>query len=190
MDTFAGLLGTGLYMNQKEVPVKKSINSNRIKRTQINGNNIYDNAKHKENKMYVDNIADARYKLADDPINTGVIPNFYNQLQSIDKNKIVKNNIENFEVDSVFSNETDCSQETISDNIDNDHMAFFKKSNMLKNVNNSTLKSISNDSTRSNQDEKNNFLNQFDELTFDNSAPPVSSNNIPHKMGKNSNITK
>lgn len=87
MDLVTGLSAVGSYMNGREVPVHDKINTLRIKRNPINGNNLYDNAKYWEYKSYVDNIANERYKLARDPIKTGVIPNFYNQLQVVEKRK-------------------------------------------------------------------------------------------------------
>lgn len=87
MDLITGLSAVGTYMNNRDAPFHDKINTLRIKRNPINGNNIYDNAKYWENKRYVDNIANDRYKLARDPMKTGVIPNFYNQLQVVEKRK-------------------------------------------------------------------------------------------------------
>ncbi|QKF93956.1 hypothetical protein QKU48_gp0498 [Fadolivirus algeromassiliense] len=89
MDLVSGLAVVGSYMNNREVPTHDKINTLRIKRNPINGNNIYNNAKYWEYKKYVDNLANERYKLARDPMKTGVIPNFYNQLQVVEKRKEV-----------------------------------------------------------------------------------------------------
>lgn len=90
MDFIGGLATIGTYMNYHNVPPHIVENKPKIKRTPINGNNIYDNAKYREYKLYVDNIADERYTLAKDPMKTGVIPNFYNQLQEVQRRDSIR----------------------------------------------------------------------------------------------------
>jgi len=85
MYILSGLIGVGSIMNNKEVQVHNNINTSRVKRTLTNGNNLYDNAKYRTIKSYENNVAYDRYKLSQDPMNTGVIPNFYNQLQTVIK---------------------------------------------------------------------------------------------------------
>ena len=67
-----------------------------------------------------------------------------------------------------------------------DHMSLFKKSNMLSNNRVHERKF-----SKQIQDENEpSYLSQFEELAFDNPSDPVSSNNIPHKMGRNSSMAK
>ena len=213
MDILSGLLGVGSIMNNKEVQVHDNINTTRVKRTPINGNNLYDNAKYRTTKRYEDNIAYDRYKLAKDPMNTGVIPNFYNQLQTVTKRKQAikeeylkqkkqkdeyrkktEKKIEGFENDSMFSDDDTLYSRRSNDgksldgslNLNNDHMAFFKRGNMLSDTSYHEKRFIN----KARNNETNGFMSQFEDIAFDNPSSPVSSNNVHNKSGNNANISK
>ena len=210
MDILSGLTTVGSYMNSRIQPSHDKINTSRLKRTPIVGSNLYDNADYRDIKSFVDNKAFDRYQLANHPEKTGVIPNFYNQLQVVEnrrkrqqdelKNRPTscptnkKNLVESFSADndSIFSDDkSSCSYSKCNEsrdaslNLDNDHMAFFKRGNMLQNQNYHVKKFIN----KTKEDEKG-FLSQFEEMAFDNPNGPVSSNNTPKKTGKYSNISR
>ncbi|QKF93955.1 hypothetical protein QKU48_gp0497 [Fadolivirus algeromassiliense] len=92
--------------------------------------------------------------------------------------------------DSVFSDEGSLhsagngSRDSL--NINNDHMAFFKKGNILQNNNYHQKKYVN----EARNEVTNGFLNQFDDLAYDNPSDPVSSNNTPHKKGNNANVAR
>jgi hypothetical protein len=200
MDILSGLFGIGSYMNSKDVPVHENINTKTIKRTPTNGSNLYSNARYDQNELYVDNVAFERYKLAENPEETGVVPNFYNQMKSVQKrDKIYQvqhakeqaakkkqqqiqnknqyaSKVEGFDNDSVFSDEgTLCSNETKgSVDMSNDYQAFFKKGNMLRDSRLHEKKFIN----KAKNDGINNFTKQFTEMAYDNNKDPVSSNGV------------
>ena|SRR5579885_3431503 len=62
--------------------------NNYIKRTPINGENIYDSHNYNLFKLYSDNLAFDRYILARNPMESGLIPNYYNQFQETEKEAI------------------------------------------------------------------------------------------------------
>lgn len=85
MDVLFGVSGLGLYISNKEEPPEDIPKIKRIQRDRINGNNIYDSVNYRLNKRLIDNIAFERYELAKDPMKSGIIPNFYNQLKEVVK---------------------------------------------------------------------------------------------------------
>jgi len=95
------------------------------------------------------------------------------------------------EMDSVFSEDSGSlyskkSLDKNSVNLNNDHMAFFKKENILKDTRLHEKKFIN----QAKNQGVNTFLSQFDELKFDNPSDPVSSNNTSHKAGKYANVSR
>jgi hypothetical protein len=85
MDIISGLGSLGIYFNNHEDEIKYTKYDNALKRTPINGINIYDNTNYVENKNYYDDLAYNRYQEAVDPKKSGIIPNFYNQFQAVAK---------------------------------------------------------------------------------------------------------
>jgi hypothetical protein len=85
MDIIAGLTSVGLYFNNHGEKVKYLDYGDILKRTPINGMNIYDSTNYVLNKKYIDDLVDKRYKLSQNPKESGLIPNFYNQLQAVEK---------------------------------------------------------------------------------------------------------
>ena len=85
MDILAGLTSLGLYFNNHEEEVKYLDYGTILKRTPINGINIYDSTNYVNNKKFVDDLVDKRYKLSQNPKESGLIPNFYNQFQAVEK---------------------------------------------------------------------------------------------------------
>ena len=83
MDIIAGLTSFGIYLNTKqEQPIDLSYDTT-IKRTPINGINIYNASNYRNNKNYIDDLAYKRYQEALNPQKTGMIPNFYNQFKDV-----------------------------------------------------------------------------------------------------------
>lgn len=83
MDVLAGLTSFGAYLDTKEVVEKNEDYGDTIKRDPINGLNVYDNWAYPEYKAYVADVAYKRYKEAENPRVSGLIPNFYNQMQEV-----------------------------------------------------------------------------------------------------------
>jgi hypothetical protein len=101
--------------------------------------------------------------------------------------------------DSIFSDDmsmkscgSTSNRSTGSLNMD-DHMAFFKKSNILRdntrgiNDNNTFKKTIIDD--KHNKGEPG-YFSQYDDLAYDNPGDPVSSNNVSGKTGKYANTSR
>src|SRR5690349_17009548 len=90
--------------------------------------------------------------------------------------------------DSVFSD--DGSLNSIGnksrDSLNNDHMAFFKKGNMLQNNNYHNQRFIN----KAKNEGVNGFMSQFEDLAYDNPTEPVSSNNTSQKIGKYGNTSR
>jgi len=83
MDIISGLTAFGTYLNTKiEKPIDNEYDTI-VKRTKINGLNIYDSTNYRNNKNYMDDLAYKRYRLSQNPKESGVIPNFYNQFKDV-----------------------------------------------------------------------------------------------------------
>lgn len=219
MDMLSGLATVGSYMNSNARPTSQKVNTGRIKRTPTNGNNLYDNSRYRQNNLYVENVADASYKLAQNTEKTGVVPNFYNQMKEVDRRKKIAYNeylkqkkdrqaylkkqkdsqrkVEGFsgDNDSVFSDDKSNlsrrsrhSNSSLNGSVDlnNDHMAFFKKSNIMQDTRLHEKKYVS----QGRQNETNGYLSQFEDLAFDNPTDPVSANSTGPRMGQYGNISK
>jgi hypothetical protein len=83
MDIIGGLVGMGTYFNNHEHKTKYLDYGKLIKRTPINGINIYDSNNYREYKNIVADLAYKRYQMSTDPKKTGIIPNFYNQYVAV-----------------------------------------------------------------------------------------------------------
>jgi hypothetical protein len=83
MDILGGLGVVGSYMGGRSFVRETKVNTHRIKRTPINGNDTYNARNYRLDKHYQDMIANNRYIQARDPMKTGIIPNFYNQMQVV-----------------------------------------------------------------------------------------------------------
>jgi len=83
MDIISGLTAFGTYLNTKiEKPIDNEYDTI-VKRTKINGLNIYDSTNYRNNKNYMDDLAYKRYRLSQNPKESGLIPNFYNQFKDV-----------------------------------------------------------------------------------------------------------
>jgi hypothetical protein len=145
---------------------------------------------------------------------TGIIPNFYNQVQSVKKRKqhAIKRGrqkekelkeelgIETFsnnDDDSVFSDDDSsysrksCGSLGSIGNLslgNGDHMAFFKRGSMIKD--NRKFEERHLRRTEPKDTNKPSFYSQFEPLEFDNPSDPVSHNNVPKKTGKYSDMRR
>jgi formaldehyde-activating enzyme involved in methanogenesis len=87
MDILAGISAFGNYINnKKEVPPPK-VNSGRVKREVVNGDNMYSSKNNVQNKKSMWKIAEGRYNKARETNNTGVVPNVYNDIQNVKKER-------------------------------------------------------------------------------------------------------
>lgn len=192
MDVLSSLTTVGKYMNKNAKKRYDKINTRRIKRTRINGENTYNSRNIRNYRRHLKSLANKNYKLAKNPEKTGVIPNFYNLAKDVKKRKIKKkdNLVESFDDDSVFSddgslysNESKGSCKSLNMT---DHTAFFKKGNMISDNKRHLRKFIN----KSKVEDGPGYLSQFHDLCYDNPGDPVSSNNVHHKTGKFGNIRR
>ena len=87
MDIVSGLAYTGKYIGNKPKPPRELIHNNQVKRTNINGTNIYQARNLGLNRRFVRNKANLRYRKSRQPMETGIIPNFYNQVKVVEKER-------------------------------------------------------------------------------------------------------
>lgn len=85
MEYALSLLFLGDHINKKQAPQVFINDSKTVKRTLTTGTNIYSSTNWRDIKNYVDKIAYDRYTAAKCPRTSGLIPNFYNQLQAVEK---------------------------------------------------------------------------------------------------------
>ena len=76
MDIATGLASIGKYIAGKEQPRKSITHNNRIKRAEINGDNVYQSRNVGLNRRLVKNKANLRYLKSANPIKSGIVPNF------------------------------------------------------------------------------------------------------------------
>lgn len=183
MDVIGTLTAMGNYFNNKQEPPSDRSNTNDIKRTRINGQNIYDSNELSKNKKIVKKIANDRYYDARSPMESGVVPNIYNQISAIEKQKSdnlkLAKNYGLLDNDSVFSDYSDDKSLKSNGSLEFDHTALFKKSNLLRDNNRNVEKfrAVSNKS-------KGSYLDQFGDLSFDNPDDPVSANNTSNNINR------
>jgi hypothetical protein len=94
--------------------------------------------------------------------------------------------MKNNDQDSIFSDDGSNLRSNQSMNLNNDYMAFFKKSNILQNAKQHEKQFVNQISNEPN----NAFLSQFDSLKFDNPTGPYSSNNAPPQTGKFGDVSR
>ena len=85
-----------------------TINPSKVKRDQIIGNNIYDSYEYRKLQDYRNKLIYKNTIRAWSPMQTGIIPNFYNQLQSVAKRQayykhkyLINNNIKKIELNEI-----------------------------------------------------------------------------------------
>ena len=223
MDLTSGLTAFGKYLSDRTKPDDAPVHTSRVKRSQINTNNIYNSHNVKKNKRFVKGVANKRYKKSRKPRETGIVPNFYNQVEyvnnrdlerwerfrnrqkeknakridAMDRSKNPRKKIlegfTNNDTDSTFSDDG-----SIMSNVSNkschsrnsidigDHMAFFKKSAMIRDNRKHTEKFMA----KPHNNGEPGYASQFQELTFNNPGDPVSSNNIHHETGKYGDVSR
>jgi len=87
MDFLLGLSALGTYMNNNEREEEHKVNTTRIPRDIVIGNNIYNNSSYRYIEAYYNNLAYEQHKLAERPEETGIIPNFYNQMKEVERRR-------------------------------------------------------------------------------------------------------
>lgn len=183
MDILAGLSVIGDIINSKQTENNIKVQSKKNKNN--DPKNIYNNNRYNSVEKEINQKANKRFNDSKNSKYTGVIPKQYNKMSSIDLHK-KEQNYELFSnsSDSEFSDEeqTKCSsnlsQTEKSESIDATNPGIFidKCNKFLDNRKHERkfVKKVNDD---------NNFLNQFEELKFDNAGPPVSQNGVVNGMG-------
>ena len=86
-----GILGRltyfGKYFADRESDDEKVDHTKFVRRTPINADNVYNSWNVIRTRRLIKDIANKRYKLSRDPLRTGIIPNFYNAVRFVEKNK-------------------------------------------------------------------------------------------------------
>jgi hypothetical protein len=77
MDFTGGLASVGKFIADREPEPHDKLITNRVKRTKINGNNIYNSHNTLKYRRLTKKKANDRYVKATKPMETGIIPNFY-----------------------------------------------------------------------------------------------------------------
>jgi hypothetical protein len=166
MDILGGLLLSSYII--KNSNIKNTNLNNNISVKDKNYNNIYNMNNKKSSKNLINNIAKKRYDDSKNPEKTGIIPAFYNKKK---KNKKVSFDISE---DSVFSDDNN-NIETFDNTTLNatNPMEFLEAGEKLINFNSFS------------QNNKNEFLEQFEDMKIDNIGEPVSYNNTPKIINNN-----
>jgi len=164
---------------------------NRVKRDQINGDNIYDSWNIKNNRRKSNAVANKRHLESYDAETTGIVPNYYNQRkfsqENVNRSKARRklNRSSNNDNDSVFSDDGSNGNNKLEhmsqDSFTNDHVSLFRKSNLLSDNRVHERKFMRNNTDTTTG--RPGFLSQFDQLEFNNPSDPVSSNAIPKISG-------
>jgi hypothetical protein len=190
MELLGGLALGGYFLSTNDTLPNNEVIPNKTKgKPEKNNDNIYNSNNKWRTRRIVDNLASDRFKKAKHPERTHVIPAFYNER----KNKQpLKFNLDSDNAsDSEFSENFDgsISNNSFSDkekSLDlNDPTAFVKACDNISNNKSYEKKYIENS-----RNEKNNFLTQFDDLTFDNNGGPSSYNSMSQKIGDTGNISR
>jgi hypothetical protein len=197
MDVFGGLASVGAYFTSKEKEPREDTNIGRIRRTPLTGESIYESNDFPQDKRLVNKIASERFKRSKKMKETGIVPPIYNQLSNVTRQKQrnlekarKQGLIEGFgDDDSVFSDDgsTYGSCDNLSlKSVNADHLAFFKRGNMLKDNKRFENKIL----TKQSNNGEPGFFSQFEQQKYDNPSDPVSSNNIQHQTGKFANMSR
>ncbi len=195
MDILSGISSVGNFINERDERKHTKTHTNRIKRTQINGDNLYNSWNVRNKRRHEKSISNHRFKNSRNPDETGIVPSLYNQMKASEKRKLRRrHSIEAFDNDSVFSDDNSLlsgynsapSVAPSKDSIRQDHMALFKRSNLLSDNRVHERKFMRHTKDRN----KPGFFSQFEDLAFDNPGDPVSSNNIHHQTGRYANISR
>ncbi len=185
MEIIGGLALAGNIMNNKTKPVNKELPSFREKIPERNYDNIYGSNNKKRTRRIIENLAEKR-TTASKNSKSGIIPQFYNRKKEEDKISISDSDSEFTEsFDGSLSSSCDsCSLSNPSIDL-NDPVSMFKA---VDNFSNS--KKYEDKYCKKNMNGKNTYLNQFDELKFDNPSDPVSKNAIPNMSGNHAGLKR
>jgi hypothetical protein len=196
MEILGGLAVAGYILNNK----KSNSSENNKKRNKIggmkpNGENIFNS----RSILNVDKSlkADARdrYQKSKNHMDTKIIPEFYNRLK---ETKVGQDDFEESFADSVFSDELSVGSDLMSrdsgysrnssiDRIKNNNGG---RSNMDIINKCSKLSDNAHYENKIANNTKNSFLNQFEDMRFDNPGDPSSSNTVHQVHGKNNIVNK
>jgi hypothetical protein len=173
----------GNYCNSRELKTKLEQNINNNKIDTNSNSNIYDRGFFTNSKKTYSNLADNINKESRNTNKTGVVPTLYNLRQA---NKDVKQPM-NYELFKGVSSESDCnSKDSCASTKMNmyDPLCFIKKADNLIDNRKHERKFVP--KVRDN----NNFLTQFEPMSFDNPNDPVSVNAVPENNSMNGAIKR
>jgi hypothetical protein len=182
MDILGGLAIVGKILGNNE---KESTNTNQNKRKKIidpkpNGNNIFnDNSYDKSNKL-MESLSRDRFSKSKSPEKTGIIPSFYNRMDTRKKKLEIS---ENYGSDSEFSDDDmsmsdQGSIDSASMDI-NDPTLLMKRADRVVDNRKHERKFVKK------MKDNNNFLGQFEDMRFNSQGEPSSANAVPNIGGRN-----
>jgi hypothetical protein len=177
MELLGGLAFLGHMINKKSNSTNDKYVDNKNINNKNNNKNLYNNDKYNESVESLRKEAKKKSLESKNFKNSGVVPPYYNSNRSITKKKFdpfdepEDNNDNNDNNDSEFSDLESYNNKSCDNGLMNlgDSMCFYNKQEQFKNVN------------------KNTFLDQFDNLTFDNASAPVALNSTSNIIGDNGN---
>jgi hypothetical protein len=183
-----GLAIAGHILKNNNEPKIKQINKKN--KPDKNFDNIYSSNNKSRVKSKAESLAKDRFQKSKDPQKTGIIPAYYNKQQKNNKISIDASEDSTFSEDSGVENFADTKScgSGISKGPEinmNDPACFLKAADNL-NDNNKFENRVQNKKVS----DKNNFLSQFEQLSYDNPSDPVSSNAVPHVTGSKAAPTK
>jgi len=220
MESAASLSALGCIINNKEGPRPEKRSTNRVRRTPINADNVYNSWNLRKYRRKQRSIANDRHRKARKPMETGIIPNFYNSIKNVKKRKAeaiaaekerqasiararmeqfdpnIK--LEQFDADSIFSDENSMWSNGSRGSRGSNGSRISREIDLGNNMaffNKSNLLTNNKYHEQKIVEQMGNngepgFYAQFDDLEFNNPGDPVSSNNTQHQTGKFSNISR
>jgi hypothetical protein len=184
MELTGALAAAGHLLNDKEKPIHQNTKKNNSRRKQAapNGANIYMSNSTKKISNLAGKLAEDRYKKSKSPNQTGIIPQMYNRRKK--NNKIEMNEHFSDMSDSEFTEMSDDMSKQEQGSVGGPNCLVSDCSKIVDNRKHERefVKNTSND--------KNNFLQQFDGLKFDNHGTPVSQNSVPNKFGQGASTSR
>jgi ABC-type molybdate transport system substrate-binding protein len=176
MDIFGGLSLVGTQIHKKNNKEKEKEFPSKIKKINRVGDNIYYSNEINNGMEHIRKKSKEYTKKANNPT-SGIIPAYYNRRQKNIKKKIEINDDNS---DSMFSDaSSNCSVNNDSNyDLEPDHTTLMKKCEKFGNNEKSEKKILNNNNVST-------YMNQFEELQFDNKTNPVASN-----VTNNTDLTK
>ena len=191
MELIGGLAFLGNYINNRKE--KEDIEATsadlKLENEDVDANNIYNRQIFTKAEKVYNSKGTERFNKSKNPKKTGVIPKYYN-IKPTDSKKEKDYELFNGNVssDSEFSDDefsmSSCNSNNSGGSCGNDMTRILDRTDKLLDNRKHERKFVKK------VKDSNNYLRQFDQLTYDNSGDPVSSNAVPGQFGQNSAMSR